>query len=398
MGQFLKYAARYFSFAVIACSAGFIYAAYVITNTGFFIVISSFLFGLSIVLPVLGYLNLRNLSVRRDSCSLCSVGDEISVSLEMENSGPWPAFWVMAGDPLGAFCSERTPFTASAEMIPARSSVSASAVMRAEKRGLHSLGSLSAASCFPLALFFYERRYPVSDRIMILPSAMPFRFVPFLSRERSAARGRVFRSRSEDREFAGLRDHVPSDGMRMVCWAKSASAGKLVVREFAAGRGVRAAVAVDGTGASPLAFEDMVSAAAGIFSFCGKKSIKCAFLEPPKDPGGVARVLEGTWEDGMKRLALLSPAPVAAFPEEELRRNGTTAVFIFTANPSFDFRGVESFFREARINCRISLFDSSSYGDKRDRSYAAGIKGLKKSGMPVFSKGDSPEGLFASNG
>lgn len=390
MAAVLKFFTRYFPFAAIAVTSGLIYAAYIITNTSLFIFLASFLFGAVILLPLAGWLNIRNLRLERDICLICSSGEDITFSYRIINEGNLPAFSVLVFEPLGKICSGEA-YSASVDYIAPRSSVSVSAVLKVSKRGLHNLGSACLASYFPFSLFFKERKYPQEGRIMVLPQQMIFSSVPFLASDRQD-KGKKFFSVSEDREFAGLREHSPSDGMRMVHWPKSASMDKLIVKEFSSSRVVKALIAAD-CSCRGEAFEAIISAAAGVAGYCGRKGVKCALCDS-------SSVIEGTSEDCLKRLAVMEGgAGFGIPPAAMLKKNGVTVLFLFSSDPEIRYKELAAELQEARINFSFCFFDSSSFIPEKKRNYmnAASAENIKNEGIPVYGKGDSPESVFASS-
>ena len=108
------------------------------------------------------------------------------------------------------------------------------------KRGVHHLGALCLASCFPIGLAWWLRRLPAraNDTVTVYPKSIPIDgFFLYRLKTSSASRGGLSRTNQVARQSTytrGVREYVRGDSPRHVHWASSARTGRLLVREFEA--------------------------------------------------------------------------------------------------------------------------------------------------------------------
>ncbi len=406
MRNMIKYATRYFPFAILAFTAAFLYIAYALTNTVFFLLLSSFLFGVSTILPGLAYFNLKNLTIKRELCSLTTAGEEINVVFIVKNSGFYPCFFILISDPLSDSCKDGKAVSAEIRFIPPRSELRVNAVFRPTSRGVKTLNKITVQSYFPFLLYFYERNFSASDALTILPRPRYFSEIPFLSANSNKRRKQNFRSPLQSAEFKGLREHIPSDGLRLVHWAKSAAYGKLLTKEFASGENIAAAILIDGSDfASSLKtedspFEEMISAAAGIINYCGKNDMKAALIEPTGNAGTMS-LTSGSPGELLRTLALMEPGKKPGlFPLKQMKKRYISSAFILTANPYANFKMLKKELAGSKIDASIVVFNAVSYGlVKKDKElYSKKILELKNQSAFIYSKGEEIKYLFKNNG
>ncbi len=108
------------------------------------------------------------------------------------------------------------------------------------KRGVHHLGAVCLASCFPIGMAWWLRRLPApeSDTITVYPKVVPVDgFFLYRLKTSHASRGGLSRTNQIARQSTytrGVREYIRGDSPRHVHWASSARTGRLLVREFEA--------------------------------------------------------------------------------------------------------------------------------------------------------------------
>lgn len=394
MEKIIKWFVRYFAYISIILAAIFLYIASILTNTGFFLVISSFLFGICFVLPILAYLNLKNITISRNIYPLYTSGETLILSYKIKNSGSYPAFFIFVKDEIKNYCTEKEPLTAEVKILPPKSEKIINAELTAKKRGIHELNKISIQSYFPFTFYFYERNLDTKDIITILPQQPIYRQIPYLSRYQSDKSSK-FKSMTAESEFVGLREHVPSDGLRLVHWQKSAAKGKLLVKEFSSERMNKTAVIIDGDMYSligiddEIPFEDMITASAGIIGYCSRSKIKSYIITKQI-------VKNGTGDELLQILAGLQPEEINEnLPIKKIKKAGISTLFLFTANPQNIDKINKICFKE-RINLVIVLFNASSYKKMKKSEYESYSQKIKdsKEQFFIYSKDQNLKFLF----
>lgn len=392
--KIIKWFVRYFSYVSIILTAIFLYIASILTNTGFFLVISSFLFGITFVIPVLSYLNIKNITISRNLYPLYTSGESLSISYTLKNSGSYPAFFILIKDEIKNYCSEKEIFTGELKILPPKSEKTINVEFIAKKRGIHELNKISIQSYFPFTFYFYERNFNTKDKITILPTQPIYKQIPYLSRYQSDKSSK-FKSMTAESEFVGLREHVPSDGLRLVHWQKSAAKGKLLVKEFSSERMNKTAVMIDGDKYALLGkdeeipFEDMITASAGIIGYCSRTKIKSYIISKQN-------LKNGTGDELLQILAGLQPEEISdILPIKNIKKNGISTLFLFTANPQKIDKISKICFKE-RINLVISLFNASSYKKMKKSEYESYTQEIKenKEQFFMYSKDQNMKLLF----
>ena len=137
-------------------------------------------------------------------------------------------------------------------------------------RGPVYFGAVELCTRFPFGLIEARRRTVTPQSMLVLPALLPIRNSIFQPRDRRIGTGnRVERNRSGVDDFLGLREYRIGDNLRWIHWRRSASAGRLVVREMFPFASAQCAVVVDHrlAGSSPADAdrrERVISAAASL--------------------------------------------------------------------------------------------------------------------------------------
>lgn len=98
------------------------------------------------------------------------------------------------------------------------------------RRGVHVLPALVVSSGFPLGLFRRQLTYRDTAAVTVYPRVVSLRRNVVERLDDSGGAPRPLH-RSGD-EFFALREYVPGDDIRYICWRVSARIGRLIVREL----------------------------------------------------------------------------------------------------------------------------------------------------------------------
>lgn len=138
--------------------------------------------------------------------------------------------------------------------------------IRAERRGVVSLGPATATCGDPLGLVRRSRRLGPTDEIIVEPEWLPIALpVPRICEgDLVSAIESLARHRASELEFRSIRDYVPGDDARLVNWKVTAKKDSLVVNEYESRSTILLDVFLDDRteSYSPDGFETAISVAA----------------------------------------------------------------------------------------------------------------------------------------
>ncbi|NEO97098.1 MAG: DUF58 domain-containing protein, partial [Moorea sp. SIO3G5] len=206
------------------------------TNTmaGWLYVISAIIFALLVIAAILPVRSLHHLSVRRRPISPVSVGDQLTIELEIENPTLRPQTLLQIQDmlppELGAMT--KTPVA----NIPAQSVHRWVYFHPTPKRGVYRWHQVQLRTATPLGLFWCRRRRYVSARAVVYPTVLPLTCCPLVDEigeedSMQVQSDRKSQSVSQDLTKA-LRPYRVGDPTRLIHWRTSARYGELLVREL----------------------------------------------------------------------------------------------------------------------------------------------------------------------
>ena len=198
--------------------------------------------------------------------------------------------------------------------VPARHEQVEGIPIRQARRGLWRLDDLRIVTRYPFGLVEKARVVPMPEELLVYPALVP---VEGLSRRRGAMGGeRATAQRGIGPEVLGLRDYVTGDEARAIHWRRTATLGRLVVREQARDAAQRVALLVDegrpdtADDAWDTQFERVVSRAA---SLAARALDEGMTVEVVSRTGRTGEVAAGAPPDRIWRyLALLEPVSLGA--------------------------------------------------------------------------------------
>lgn len=256
------------------------------TNTmaGWLYVISAIIFALLVIAAILPMRSLNHLSVRRRPISPVSVGDQLTIELEIENPTLRPQTLLEVQDmlppELGAMT--KTPVAS----IPAQSVHRWVYYHPTAKRGVYRWHQVQLRTATPLGLFWCRRRRYASARAVVYPTVLPLTRCPLvdeIGKEDSmqVQSDRKSQSLSQDLTKA-LRPYRVGDPTRLIHWRTSARYGELLVRELEVLTGSQEIIICLDSSSQwhPEDFEQAVIAAASMYSYACRTQPNVKFWTP----------------------------------------------------------------------------------------------------------------------
>ena len=171
-------------------------------------------------------LALRGLKVRREAPASAYRNDPFTVKIRIENRKRFfPSVSLRFED-----ASDLGVAKGYVAKIPARAVANVQLQETLKRRGVHRLPDLVISSGFPMGLFRRRLTCPDRSEVVVYPRVVTLRRNVVEQMDESGATPRPL-DRNGD-EFFALRDYVPGDDIRYICWRVSARIGRLIVREL----------------------------------------------------------------------------------------------------------------------------------------------------------------------
>jgi uncharacterized protein (DUF58 family) len=127
----------------------------------------------------------------------------------------------------------------------------------ARRRGFHRLCRIYLVGSDPTGLFYCSRRFDIPREILILPESVTLQYVELSERQRIAVDdGRPIGISGMGRDFYGIREYRPTDGMQRIHWRASARHSKLMVREYQENSVIHITILLDTHAASLSNYDD----------------------------------------------------------------------------------------------------------------------------------------------
>ncbi|HAX89487.1 MAG TPA: DUF58 domain-containing protein [Cyanobacteria bacterium UBA11370] len=253
------------------------FAAATNTMAGWLYVISGIIFallGLAVVLPVR---SLRNLSVRRHPLSPVTVGDQLSIELEIENHSLQPKTLLQVQDILQSELGE--PVYVSIETIEPQSTHHWVYFHPTQKRGVYRWYEVQLRTGTPLGLFWCRRSWQAPAMAIIYPTVLPLTQCPLVDEMGHKDSPQIYsdrRSQSATEDLTkALRPYRVGDPTRLIHWRSSARYGELLVRELEVFTGSQDIIICLDSGASWNFddFESAVIAAASMYFYACSRQV-----------------------------------------------------------------------------------------------------------------------------
>ena len=194
-------------------------------------------------------------------------GDDVPVTLTLENRWWLPRFLVSVSYTVVAAGSERTQRSIFFWTSPKRSNQSQSP-FNLERRGQHTFGEAVVEITGPFGLFRRRRRFQMTHGVLAYPAWQPMRRMGLMESMAGEHEGR--RKARTGTDASGTRPYVPGDSYRTIHWRNSARSGRLAVREFDTWNDRSVALAIDTANARGDSPESSIDYAARIAASCAR--------------------------------------------------------------------------------------------------------------------------------
>lgn len=206
------------------------------TNTmaGWLYAISGIIFALLVLAAVLPGRSLKQIQVNRRPISPVSVGDELTIELDIDNQSSKPKTLLQVQDVLQSELGK--PIQTPVEAIAPQSVHHWVYYYPTQKRGVYRWHEVQLRTATPLGLFWCRRSWNAPAKAIVYPTVLPLTSCPLvdeMGREESAQNYSHRRSHSATEDLTrALRPYRVGDPTRLIHWRTSARYGQLQVREL----------------------------------------------------------------------------------------------------------------------------------------------------------------------
>jgi uncharacterized protein (DUF58 family) len=192
--------------------------------------------------------NLSGLDLSREAPDATHRDDAFGVEVRIANAKRFlPSFSLVL-----AFENEEWRPVAHLPAVPANAVVSLRLERTMRRRGVHPLPAIVLYSGYPMGLYRREFTYRDARQIVVYPRVHRLQRAAIDHLDQGGSRPRPTRASGD--EYFSLREYIPGDDIRYICWRVSARLGQLIVRELEPGS-VRSVVIVLDTRGVPDTFE-----------------------------------------------------------------------------------------------------------------------------------------------
>ncbi|TAG94823.1 MAG: DUF58 domain-containing protein [Oscillatoriales cyanobacterium] len=219
--------------------------------------------------------SLHSLQVRRCAIEPVSVGDQITIELEIENRSQEPKTLLQVVDILPFVLGKQV--VRAIEVIAAHSIYTDTYYLEVQRRGVYRWQEVYLRTAAPLGLFWCRRSHPVKAVAVVYPQVLPLSTCPLIDRIGQEDSPQLYdRSRSQNATEGltrNLRPYRHGDPTRLIHWRTSARYGELRVRELEVAAGGQEIIIALDSGATwePKEFERAVTVAASLYFYASKR-------------------------------------------------------------------------------------------------------------------------------
>ncbi|HEY9601712.1 MAG TPA: DUF58 domain-containing protein [Allocoleopsis sp.] len=219
---------------LLAAVAICFFAAATNTMAGWLYVISGIIFALLVLAAVLPARSLRQVRVRRKPLAPVSVGDQLTIELEVENPTLKPKTLLQVQDMLQSELGK--PVQTPVEIIAPHSVYRWVYYHPSQKRGVYRWHEVQLRTATPLGLFWCRRSWNAPALAIVYPTVLSLTSCPLvdeIGREDTAQFYSDRRSHVATEDITrSLRPYRVGDPIRLIHWRTSARYGELQVREL----------------------------------------------------------------------------------------------------------------------------------------------------------------------
>ena len=219
--------------------------------------------------------SLHSLQVRRRAIEPVSVGDQITIELEIENRAHQPKTLLQVVDILPFVLGKAV--VRPIEVIAAQSIYTDTYYLEVQQRGVYRWQEVYLRTAAPLGLFWCRRSQPVKAVAVVYPQVLPLNTCPLIDRIGQEDSPQLYDRRRSQNATEGLtrnlRPYRHGDPTRLIHWRTSARYGELRVRELEVAAGGQEIIIALDSGATwePKEFEQAVTVAASLYFYASKR-------------------------------------------------------------------------------------------------------------------------------
>lgn len=254
----------------------FLFGAATNTMAGWLYVISGICFALLGIAIILPQRSLVAIQVRRGSLDPVSVGEQLTLELELENTANTAKTLIQVQDLLPNQLGKSTKVI---EILPPHRSFQWITYISTEKRGIYRWQTVKLRTATPLGLFWCSREREVPATAIVYPFILPLTTCPLVDEMGREYNPNVYQQNRFKMATEGitrtLRPYRYGDPTRLIHWRSSARYGQFRVRELEISSGGQdVIICLDTTLVwQPDDFEQAVTAAASLYSYACRSQI-----------------------------------------------------------------------------------------------------------------------------
>ena len=207
------------------------------TNTmaGWLYVLSGIMFALLIVSAFLSRKALQKIKIRRYHIAPVSVGEELTLELDIHNSSYKAINLIQITDLIPSFLCNK-PQAKPIEFIPPRQKYSLNYSFTPKQRGVYQWHNIQLRTGTPFGLFWCRRIQKHKAKAIVYPQVLPLKRCPLIEQIGQDDSTRLQSQRLYQKANEGLtralRQYRQGDPTRLIHWKSSAKFGELQVREL----------------------------------------------------------------------------------------------------------------------------------------------------------------------
>ncbi len=252
------------------------FGAAINTMAGWLYVLSGVSFALLGLAAVLPARVLLGLNIRRHSIEPVSVGDELTIELQIENQTTQAKTLLQVQDLLPFVLGQ--PVQTPIETIAPKDSYKWVYYYPTQRRGVYRWHNVQLRTATPLGLFWCRRHHHVPAKAIVYPTVLPLTICPLVDELGQKDTAQVYSQQRFQSAIEGLtrslRPYRMGDPTRLIHWRTSARYGELQVRELEVITGGQEIIICLDTGTwQSDNFEQAVIAAASLYFYAQRQQL-----------------------------------------------------------------------------------------------------------------------------
>ena len=207
------------------------------TNTmaGWLYVLSGIMFALLIVSAFLSRKALQKIKIRRYHIAPVSVGEELTLELDLHNLTNKPLNLIQITDLIPSFLCNK-PQAKPIEFIPPRQKYSLNYSFTPKQRGVYQWNNIQLRTGTPFGLFWCSRIQKHKAKAIVYPQVLPLKRCPLIEQigqdDSTRLQSQRLYQKANEGVTRALRQYRQGDPTRLIHWKSSAKFGELQVREL----------------------------------------------------------------------------------------------------------------------------------------------------------------------